>query len=107
MKTVGSALVVFSVFAGMATLGPATGHDWYPLECCNQMDCAPVESIAPLASTTTGDPPQLVVTSKHSKAIIRQDFPVRESRDSRIHVCMRRHDFGDMDVICFFIPPGA
>ena len=106
MKTLGSALVVFSVLSGMATVGPASGHDWYPLECCHHMDCAPVESIAPLASTSTGAP-QLIVTSKHGKAIIRQDFPVRESRDSRMHVCMRRHDSGDMDVICFFIPPGA
>src|SRR6476620_12445705 len=106
MKTLGSALGVCSVFAGMAIVGPARGHDWYPLECCHHMDCAPVESIAPLASTSAGAP-QLIVTSKHGKAIIRHDFPVRESRDSRMHVCMRRHDSGYMDAICFFIRPGA
>ena len=54
-----------------------------------------------------GGASQLVVTSKHGKAILRQDFTARTSKDNRMHVCMRRNDSGDMDVICFFVPPGA
>ena len=106
MKTIGSAFVALSVLAGTAALVPAKGHDWYPLECCNHMDCAPVESIIRLVPAG-GGAPQLIVSSKHGKAILPQDFPTRESKDSRMHVCMRRHDSGDMGVICLFMPPGA
>ena len=106
MKIIGFAFVALSVLAGTAVPAPVNAHDWYPLECCNHMDCAPVESIVRLVPAG-GGAPQLIVTSKHGRAILRQDFPARESKDSRMHVCMRRHDSGDMDVICLFMPPGV
>jgi hypothetical protein len=106
MKTIRSALVTLLVLAGTAALSPTTGHDWYPKVCCHDMDCAPIESIVRLVPAG-GGAAQLIVTSKHGKAIVRQDFPVRESKDSRMHVCMRRHDSGDLDVICLFVPPGV
>jgi hypothetical protein len=104
MKPVHCGLITLSLLAGKAVLAPANGHDWYPNECCNTMDCAPVESIVRLVPAG-GGAPQLIVTSKYGKAILPHDFPVLESKDSRMHVCMRRHDSGDMDVICLFVPP--
>lgn len=35
-------IVALALAAGTAALTPATAHDWYPLECCSQKDCAPV-----------------------------------------------------------------
>jgi len=49
----------------------------------------------------------MVVASKHGKAILRRDFPTRESKDSRIHVCLGQIDTGEKEVICIFIPPGT
>jgi hypothetical protein len=105
MKSIGSAVFAVSIFASPATLGSARAHDWYPRECCHEMDCAPVESILRLVPTG-GGAPQLVVTSKHGRAIVRQDFPIRESKDGRMHVCMKRYDaLGEMEVNCLFMPP--
>jgi hypothetical protein len=49
--------------------------------------------------------PQIIVTSKYGRAIVPQGFPVRESKDGRMHVCMRYSEFGTMEVICLFVPP--
>jgi len=49
--------------------------------------------------------PKIKVTSKRGTAIIPKDFPVRESKDSRMHVCMRQNEFRDFDVMCLFVPP--
>ena len=29
----------------LAAATPAAAHDWYPMECCHSMDCAPVEKV--------------------------------------------------------------
>lgn len=105
LKKMGSALVAVSALACTAILAPASGHGWYPKECCHDMDCAPVDNIAWLVPTG-GAAPQIIVTTKHGKAILRPNFSARESKDSRAHVCMRRFDTGDMEVICLFLPPG-
>jgi hypothetical protein len=55
-----------------------------------------------------GGLPQLVVTSAIGAAIVPRDLPVRESEDGQMHVCLRgspNDPFGDVSVICLFIPP--
>ena len=106
MKIIGFAFVALSVVAGTAIPAPAKAHAWYPHECCHDKDCAPVESMAPIVPAG-GGAPQVVVASKHGKAILRRSASIRESKDSRMHVCMGRYDTGDMEVICLFLPPGA
>jgi hypothetical protein len=54
---------------------------------------------------TGGGTPQWIVTSKHGTAIVPLDFPARQSKDSRMHVCMRPDPLGVMDVMCLFMPP--
>ena len=95
------------LIGALLAIGPvsfAAAHSWYPHECCNDMDCAPVESIVQIVPLG-GGAPQVMVTSKHGRATARGDFPVQEFKDDRMHVCMRRHDSGDMDVVCLFMPP--
>jgi hypothetical protein len=107
MNTVHSSLILLSVLASSLCLTPARAHDWYPRECCHDTNCAPVESILRRVPTG-GGAPQLIVVSKHGRAIVPQDFPMRESKDSRMHVCMKRYDaLGEMEVNCLFIPPGT
>ena len=86
-------------------VAPVHAHSWYPKECCHDKDCAPVESAA-LVTPVDGRAPQLIVTSKHGKVAVPIDFPVRHSKDGRMHVCIRHTPYyGTMDVICLFMPP--
>jgi hypothetical protein len=78
---------------------PASAHDWYPIECCHGMDCAPVDH------AEVRDGATLVVTSKHGTGIVPSSMTRRESKDNRMHVCMRPVREGEMRVICVFLPP--
>src|SRR5262245_43528225 len=80
-------------------------HDWYPMECCHHMDCAPVESAGYTTPVAGGDVPQLIVTTRHGSAVVPQDITLRESGDHRMHACMRREAFGRMRITCIFLPP--
>jgi hypothetical protein len=75
----------------------AYAHDWYPWECCGGFDCAPVDHVK-------GRSPNMIVTSKHGSVAVPATFPRRDSKDNRMHVCMRRESSG-MKLICLFIPP--
>jgi hypothetical protein len=65
------------------------------------MDCAPVERAEVQPDTT------LVVTSKHGTGIVPATMPRRESKDHRMHVCMRPSNDGQMRIICVFLPPAT
>jgi hypothetical protein len=84
-------------------VGAVRAHDWYPVECCHSIDCAPVDSVGQIVPTG-GGVPQLVVTSKHGTAVVPQDLPRRPSKDNRMHVCMRSLN-GITYVLCLFVPP--
>jgi hypothetical protein len=105
MKNLAIHLIVGSVLVGSWPT-PAPAHSWYPKDCCNEDDCAPVEAFSLLMPAGRG-PPQLVVTSRHGTAVVPQDLPIRVSQDGRMHVCMRLNDFGTWDVMCIFMPAPA
>ena len=94
---------------------PAAAHDWYPMECCSGMDCAPVEKVeilqSPAIASFLPSPSQssnvggMLVTTKHGSVVVPANFPRRESKDSRMHVCMRPGPNGSMRLICVFLPP--
>ena len=94
-------IAIALLFIACASQGRA--HSWYPRECCSENDCAPVESFEP----RTGPRGQRYwsITSKVGKALVKQDFPLRRSLDSRWHVCIRFDEFGRSDVVCLFAPP--
>lgn len=82
---------------------PAQAHSWYPWECCSGRDCAPVRDMT--RTVSKDGVMRLIVTSKHGKAIVPRELPRRPSQDARMHVCMRYDAFGDLKVICLFVPP--
>lgn len=89
------------VLAGLISEAAAAGaHSWYPWECCHEMDCAPVDLVQS-APELDG----VIVTSKVGTALVPTSFPKRMSKDSRMHVCLRKDASGAMKVICVFIPP--
>lgn len=94
------ALLIISILAVQA-------HDWYPMECCSGMDCAParVESMPmPLEagmSLVPKLPSLLKVTTMHGSVLVPANFSRRPSPDSQWHACIR----GER-LICLFEPPG-
>jgi len=98
-----------------ATATSAAAHDWYPIECCSGMDCAVVEKVemvpAPGIAGILGSPAyasgpgSMSITTKHGTVIVPANFPRRESKDHRMHACMRPGQSGSMRLICIFLPP--
>ena len=90
--------IVFAILLA-ALASPVSAHDWYPIECCHGMDCAPVERIEMQEGAS------LVVTSKHGTGVVPATMPRRESKDHRMHVCMRPASPSGVRIICVFLPP--
>jgi hypothetical protein len=101
--------------AALAVATPAAAHDWYPMECCHAMDCAPVDKVemlpGPSIASMLSTPAQadsvggMLVTTRHGSVIVPANFPRRESKDNRMHACMRPNPNGGMRLICIFFPP--
>lgn len=103
----------------------AAAHDWYPQECCNKNDCDPVEKveIVPPQKLLGGSPAianlgKMFVTTKRGTVEVPATVRRRESKDGRMHACMRVSDginrYGDAPVLppsgtlyllCIFLPP--
>lgn len=96
---------LLAIALSLAIHPPAVAHEWYPMECCHGRDCAPVESVEALAPASTNGLATLVVTTQYGTAIVPADFPRRESKDNRMHACMRQGATGRIHLLCFFVPP--
>ena len=106
LSRAGACLILTASVPSLVTSGNA--HDWYPEECCHAKDCAPVESWAFAKTVQRGKLPQISVTTKHGTAIVPQDLPRRESKDNRMHACMRSGwGTGVKRIVCIFLPPGT
>jgi hypothetical protein len=72
---------------GAASLGPAStltyAHKWYPAECCGGHDCAPANAIV---LDRMGN---MTVAVGDHRIKIPAGFVLRESPDSRIHICFQ------------------
>jgi hypothetical protein len=93
------------VAMALCHLSQASAHGWYPMECCSNTDCAPVESVVRIVPTGGGTS-QLLVTTRRGTTLVPQNFPVRESKDSQMHICVRGNEYGRDDIMCVFMPPG-
>jgi hypothetical protein len=95
------------VMASLIALAtPVRAHDWYPPECCHSFDCASVERWSYRPPVAIDGLPQMQVTTKHGTAVVPPNFPRRESKDNRMHACMRSA-MGSMQIVCMFYPPGT
>ena len=95
-------LLATVLFAG-ASVVRADVNSWYPHECIAIDYCAPVQNIAWIAPVE-GAAPQLVISSGNYKAVVQRTFPVSDSKDGNVHVCMRYDPFGNLEVTCLLIP---
>lgn len=81
----------------------STTPDWYPLQCVAIDRCATVDGVK-WVPAVAGSSPQLLITSIHGIAVVRNRFAIMQSEDERIHVCMRYDPFGDLEVTCLLLP---
>ena len=94
-----SVAVTTALIAGTLMVSGAAAHDWYPRECCHNIDCAPVERIEPLPDGS------LRVTSRVGTTVVPTWFPRQPSPDDHMHICMVRYSHLDgMRAICLFVP---
>jgi hypothetical protein len=95
----------------MAAATPAAAHEWYPMECCHNQDCAAVDKVemvptpAATGSENGSQRPSMRVTTRHGTVVVPSSFPRRESKDHRMHACMLPGEGGKMRLICIFMPP--
>lgn len=75
----------------------------YDIECCHSMDCAPAEKVESSAHATAYGlvPMGMTVTTKRGTVEVPPDFPRRESKDGRLHACIRAGK-----LLCVYVPPG-
>lgn len=75
------------------------------------MDCAPVEKAEMVAGASLSSAlgpmpmPLMVVTTRHGTVVVPANFPRRQSKDNRMHACMRAMSDGSMQLLCIFLPP--
>lgn len=74
-------------------------HSWYPMECCSNMDCAPVEKVI-FTKFDNEKLPNMIVTTKFGTATVPHDIKFRVSKDSNLHACIVK-----ASLKCIFVPP--
>jgi hypothetical protein len=75
----------FCITAAALLMTPAVAaHDWYPRECCHNLDCAPVDRADLLPDGS------LRLTSKVGTTVVPPSFPRQQSQDYQMHICMAR-----------------
>ena len=99
-------VILLTVATAAAALWTGAGsvhaHDWYPLECCAERDCAPADTVL-----RRDDGSYLVTSRGMSVAIPRDYHNWRQAPDGRLHVCLRQLRSGSVYLICAFRGPGV
>ena len=92
-------LIRVTVIAVMVMPSAVIAHEWYPRECCHDLDCSPVERAERLPDGS------LRLTSKVGTTVVPASFPRRRSPDHQMHICMVRFShLDDMRPVCLFVP---
>lgn len=115
LVVVTAVLIVLSVLV-VKVMAHESGAMNYDIECCSSMDCAPVDKVeivpsqhamaSMFASPAIAAPlSNMVVTTKHGTVVVPANFKHRESKDGRMHACLRPMGGGVMRLICLYMPP--
>ena len=82
---------------GLFRSAPSLAHNWYPLDCCSNIDCRALVEIK--GETVTEVPEGWRLWD--SRIIGRNR--ARPSPDSQFHLC----ETLSKSILCFFVPPGS
>ncbi len=109
--SIAAALTIGALVANNTT---ARGHDWYPMECCHMLDCAPVTKVeivppmtfAAAAGIKTKQLPTMYVTNALGlRAHVPDDLERRISPDHQMHACIVNTGEGTY-TRCLWVAPG-
>ena len=79
----------------------AFAHSWYPMACCHDHDCMPVEKAERLPDGSirmrTGD----------IEVLVPKGFTQMPSQDNNMHMCVFRGRNGSWQPRCIFMPAGV
>lgn len=89
------------LFALVLFITPAGAHDWYPISCCSQQDCAEVTNVTYVAADLTSLP-LMMVTTEFGTAFVPPTLVRQKSPDNKMHACIRSNK-----IICLFMPGGS
>ena len=103
LRYVSSFCLGVAVWVGLlASSRQAVAHDWYPIECCADHDCAPADNVI------VRNDGSLLVAARGMSVVIPENYRGwRKSPDDRIHVCIRKLRSGSEYLICAFRGPGV
>lgn len=90
------ALVLLAL--GLLVADATRAHEWYPLECCSERDCAPI----PPPKEASGG-----WVLPDGRRVLYKD--AKPSPDGRFHLCESQWqtEKKDRTVLCFFAPIGG
>jgi hypothetical protein len=97
-------IVVFAAGAGLLAVQPvrAPAHEWYPVECCGNGDCAPADDVV------RREDGSYLVSARGMSTVIPADYGKwRLSPDGRVHICIRKLRSGAEYLVCAFRGPGV
>lgn len=79
---------------------PAAAHEWYPIECCSERDCQPIDD-SDVRMTSRG-----WEIEGSGEVVPFGDRRERISPDGEFHLCSRAFAVpgGDDRAICLFVP---
>src|SRR6266849_1927811 len=77
-----NAVTKTALIAATLVVSGAAAHDWYPRECCSNVDCALVQRVEPLPNGS------LRLTSRVGTTDVPASFRRQPSPDDQMHICM-------------------
>jgi hypothetical protein len=99
------AIVVTALAVGymLMVLGAALAHDWYPIECCSGVDCAPIK----LSETPREENGGFLLMDGSGRRVAYKD--IKPSPDGQWHLCEQKWEpeLKDRKILCVWAPVGG
>jgi hypothetical protein len=92
-----SEFIAIAILTSLLYTTRAAAHSWYPLECCSEYDCRPLDEDRGEFAIEQHDSWKL-----WDGRVIRKTSTQR-SPDGKFHLC----ETTQRKPLCFFVPPGA
>ena len=93
--------LVPTIILASVPLANASGHSWYPRECCSDKDCMPANFVS------TDDRGNMIIVVGDRRIVVPADFAHRTSHDGQSHICFKVDDADHPTPVCLFVPAGS
>lgn len=90
------------IVAACVVAREASSHSWYPMQCCHDKDCHPIDSCEEIEDLPDG--------KVRWRGMIFDKDRVHPSQDAKCHVCIFEHSWSPKDPptpMCIFTQQGS